>query len=59
MAQQPYSFLPPKIASQFDVDFLSLIESLEEEMARNRRASRRDGLKDRAILVGVTTGPSR
>jgi GTP-binding protein HflX len=55
--QQPYAFLPPKIASQLDIDFLDLIESLEAEMARNRRASRQDGLKDRSILVGVTTGP--
>ena len=55
--QQPYAFLPPKVASQLDVDFLALIESLEAEMARNRRASRQDGLKDRSILVGVTTGP--
>ncbi|MFN2492712.1 MAG: GTPase HflX [Pyrinomonadaceae bacterium] len=53
----PYGFLAPKIASQLDVDFLSLINSLEEEMARNRRASRQDGLKDRSILVGVTSGP--
>lgn len=55
--QQPYAFLPPKMASQIDDDFLSLIESLEDEMARNRRVSRQDGLKDRTILVGVTTGP--
>lgn len=55
--QKPYAFLQPKPASQLEVDFLSLIESLEEEMARNRRVSRQDGLKDRAILVGVTTGP--
>lgn len=55
--QKPYAFLPPKIASQLDVDFLSLIESLEEEMARNRRVSRKDDSKDRTILVGVTTGP--
>jgi GTP-binding protein HflX len=54
--RKPYAFLPPKIASQIDVDFISLIESLEEEMARNRHASRRDGTRDRAILVGVTTG---
>ena len=54
---KPYAFLPPKTASQLDVDFLSLIESLEQEMARNRRVSRQDGLKDRTILVGVTTGP--
>jgi GTP-binding protein HflX len=56
-AREPYAFLPPKIASQLDIDFLALIESLEAEMARNRRASRQDGLKDRSILVGVTTGP--
>jgi GTP-binding protein HflX len=52
----PYAFLTPKIASQLDVDFLSLIESLEQEMARNRRASRQDVKKDRCILVGVTSG---
>jgi GTPase len=56
--QQSYTFLPPKVASQLDVDFLSLIESLEQEMARNRRVSRQDGVKDRAILVSVTTGPA-
>lgn len=55
---EPYAFLPPKIVSQIDVDFLSLIESLEDEMARNRHAARRDGTKDRAILVGVNTGPT-
>ncbi|MEP6818687.1 MAG: GTPase HflX [bacterium] len=55
--QEPYAFLLPKIASQLEVDFLDLIESLEQEMARNRRVSRKDGLKDRTILVGVTTGP--
>jgi len=54
---QPYAFLPPRVASQLEVDFLALIESLEAEMARNRRASRQDSLKDRSILVGVTTGP--
>jgi GTP-binding protein HflX len=55
--QKPYAFLPPRQASQIDVDFLELIESLEQEMARNRRVSRQDERKDRAILVGVTTGP--
>ena len=55
--REPYAFLPPRIPSQLDVDFLELIESLEQEMARNRRVSRQDGLKDRTILVGVTTGP--
>src|SRR4051812_12637873 len=54
-SQSHYSFLSAKATSQLDVDFLELIESLEEEMARNRRVSRRDGQKDRTILVGVTT----
>ena len=52
-----YSFLEPRMASQLDHDFLALIDSLEEEMARNRRTARRAGLRDRTILVGVATGP--
>jgi GTPase len=55
--RKPYAFLPTGIASQLDVDFLALIESLEEEMARNRHSARREGVKDRTILVGVSTGP--
>ncbi|HEX7998878.1 MAG TPA: GTPase HflX [Pyrinomonadaceae bacterium] len=51
----PYAFLEPNIPSQLDVDFLALINSLEEEMARNRRTVRRAGVRDRTILVGVTT----
>jgi GTPase len=54
--REPYGFLPPRIASQMDVDFLNLIESLEDEMARNRHSARRDGSRDRTILIGVTTG---
>ena len=52
-----YSFLAPKIASQLDMDFLALIESLEDEMARNRRTAKRAEVRDRTILVGVATGP--
>ncbi len=53
----PYEFLEPSIPSQLDTDFISLIESLEDEMARIRLTARnrRTG-RDRAILVGVTTG---
>jgi GTP-binding protein HflX len=54
---KPYAFLAPKMASQLEDDFLSLINSLEEEMARNRHATRQAVGKDRTILVGVTTGP--
>jgi GTPase len=52
-----YTFFEAPAASQLDVDFIELINSLEEEMARNRRALRRAVARDRAILVGVTTGP--
>jgi GTP-binding protein HflX len=52
----PYAFLEPQIPSQLDVDFLELINSLEEEMTRNRSTVRRAGGRDRTILVGVTTG---
>ena len=55
-SQETYAFLPPKIASQLEDDFLSLINSLEDEMARNRHATRQSVGKDRTILVGVTTG---
>jgi GTP-binding protein HflX len=54
--REPYAFLPPTLVSQIDLDFLALIESLEQEMARNRRVSRQDIGRDRTILVGVTTG---
>ncbi len=50
-----YAFIEAPATSQLDVDFLELIDSLEEEMARNRRAGRRAQARDRAILVGVTT----
>jgi GTP-binding protein HflX len=53
---EPYAFLPPQMASQLDDDFLSLINSLEDEMARNRHATRKSVGKDQTILVGVTTG---
>jgi GTPase len=55
-AAAPYAFLEPQIPSQLEVDFLALINSLEEEMARNRRVTRRAEARDRTILVNVTTG---
>jgi GTP-binding protein HflX len=53
---QSFAFIDPEVPSQLDVDFLELINSLEEEMARNRRVGRRAEARDRAILVGATTG---
>lgn len=55
-ASAAYAFLDPKPPSQLDLDFLALIDSLEEEMARNRQVTRRAETKDRAILVSVATG---
>ncbi len=53
----PYAFLEPTIPSQLTVDFSELISSLESEMARIRFTARsRQTDRDRAILVGVTTG---
>jgi GTP-binding protein HflX len=53
----PYQFLTPNIPAQLDTDFVQLINSLEDEMARIRLTARtRQPGRDRAILVGVTTG---
>jgi GTPase len=53
----PYEYLEPNIPSQLDVDFVSLINSLESEMARVRQTARaRQTNRDRVVLVGVTTG---
>src|SRR4051794_41181427 len=53
----PYEFLQPEVPSQLDTNFIELINSLEEEMARNRQTARtRQTTRDRVILVGVTTG---
>lgn len=56
-APVPYAFLEPQPPSRMDLDFLALISSLEEEMARNRMGTRRAEVRDRTILVSVATGP--
>lgn len=54
---KPYEFLAPAIPSQLDTDFTALIQSLEDEMARLRQTARQKQTnRDRAILIGVTTG---
>ena len=53
----PYEFLEPNIPAHLDANFLSLINSLEDEMARNRDTARsRQTNRDRVILVSVVTG---
>jgi len=56
-APDVYGFLEPQLAAHLDLDFLEFINSLEDEMARNRRTARRAEVRDRTILVGVATGP--
>ena len=53
-----WGFLDPQAPSQLDIDFIELIESLEEELARARHVRNPRDQRDRAILVGVTTGSS-
>ena len=53
-----WGFLDPQVPSQLDIDFIDLIESLEEELARSRNVRNPRDQRDRAILVGVTTGSS-
>ena len=55
-ASAMWVFLDPKVPSQLDTDFIELIESLEEELARARHVRNPRDHRDRAILVGVTTG---
>ena len=51
-----WGFLDPQTPSQLDIDFIDLIESLEEEVARSRHIRNPRDHRDRTILVGVTTG---
>jgi len=53
---ETFRFLDPQLPGRLDIDFIELITSLEEEMARNRGARKASDNRDRAILVGVTTG---
>jgi GTP-binding protein HflX len=55
-AAPAWEFLEPCAASQMDVDFLDFIDALEDEFARKRGELHRADHRDRAILVGVTTG---
>ncbi|MFV0390020.1 MAG: GTPase HflX [Pyrinomonadaceae bacterium] len=53
--KEPWNFLTPQIPAHLDTDFLRLIESLEAEMARNRKVrARKQTNRDRVILVCVT-----
>jgi len=51
-----WGFLDPQVPSQLDIDFIDLIQSLEEEVSRSRHVRNPRDQRDRAILVGVTSG---
>jgi GTPase len=56
-AEHNFGFVEPAIPSQLETDFISLINSLEDEIARVRLTARnRQTGRDRAILINVTTG---
>jgi GTP-binding protein HflX len=48
--------LEPKRVSELKVNFLDLIDALEEELSRKQRVVKVEGRGDRTILVSVTTG---
>ena len=51
-----WGFLDPAVPSQMETDFLELITSLEEELARVRHVRSPRDQRERVILVSVTTG---
>ncbi len=51
--QHGWEVYPSTLLQNLDVDFLHLVESLEEELERNRAALLAGGRNDRAILVGI------
>lgn len=50
-----FSFLEPRIPAQLDIDFQGLIQSLEDEIAREQAPQAVGGKRDRAFLIDVTT----
>jgi GTP-binding protein HflX len=55
--REKWRLLEPKPPVQMDVDFLGLIHSLEEEIARSQPGRAHKTKDSRAILVSVTTAP--
>lgn len=55
--KEKWRLLEPKPAAQLDVDFIGLIQSLEEEIGRSQPGNTHKTNKNRAILVSITTAP--
>ena len=54
-AGKQWELLPPVAPSQLDVNFLRLVNSLEEEFARAQGVRELGDTRDRAILMSVVT----
>ncbi|MBI3592909.1 MAG: GTPase HflX, partial [Nitrospirae bacterium] len=55
-SEKSIEVLPPVNFHSFNLDFISFMESLEEEMDRKRMFDQRD-LRERAILISVSKKP--
>lgn len=55
-SEKSVEVLPAVAFHQFDIDFLSFVNALEEETERQRTFDQKDG-RERAILVSVSTRP--
>ena len=55
-AHEAWELMEPELPSQIEIDFLEFISALENEFANKRGEHHRFDRRDRAILVGVTTG---
>lgn len=53
----PWAVLPPTTVHDLEDDFLQMVEALEEEFARLRRPRAAGDLRDRAVLLHVSTTP--
>ncbi len=52
-----WRLLEPRTPAQLDIDFISLITSLEDEIVRSQPSRSHKTQSNRAILVSVTTAP--
>jgi len=55
--KEKWRLLEPAVPAQLDVDFIGLVDSLEEEIARRQPGRTHRTNNSRAILVSVTTAP--
>ena len=55
-SREAWELMEPELPSQIQIDFLEFIGALENEFASKRGEHHRFDRRDRAILVGVTTG---